>query len=206
MNITKLLYVYFQPKDLDFVLEPLKEIPFDKLYIKYYDRETAYKILNKSFKTHPEYDALFFHSNDTVIKKKDIEALVKEFKNDSYQILGMSTNLDLTPTGLEKMATSIKTPEFATQIDWLNFGDMEGVFQVGFMGCPFIISREAYLQVPFRGEPHTGFNADLFFSQDCKKLGIPMFVDARIRVTHHRFAGNLLVGRKQPKTEYIKWK
>lgn len=148
----------------------------------------------------------FFHSNDTVITKNDIEALVKEYKSGSYEVLGMSTNLDLTPSGLELMATSLKTPEYATQIDWLNFGDMEGVFQVGFMGCPFIISREVWLKTGFRGEPRTGFNADLFFSQDCKKLGIPMYVDSRIRVLHHRFAGELQVGLKLPETEYIKWK
>jgi len=101
----KILLIYLQPKDLDEVLEPLKEIECDKLFLRYIPYPIVYQIALDFIRKHIEYTHIFWLQNDIILTKKDFENCIWKLVKNNLRILGLSMNVDLKNPNLMAYTT-----------------------------------------------------------------------------------------------------
>ena len=208
------LLIYLKPKDeLYEVDEALKEIPCDKLILKYFPYPTVYKIAMKTIKEHEEYSHIIWIQNDIVFTKEAFNRLTRGVQRNSLTILGASMNVDLSPNGLSKCAFTTKKFDFdsgymgfiGSKIPYAKHGEYTGIIRVYHNGGPFIAEREFFLKFPLRGFGKSGYNADIEQGQNIYREGFDYFLDADLHLKHLRYLGTMQVGKKEPKVEFIKY-
>jgi len=101
----KILLVYLQPKDIIEVLEPLKEIECDKLFLRYIPYPDVYRVAFNFIKEHSEYTHIFWLQNDIILTKNDFENCCEIFFRNNFRILGLSMNVDLKNPNLMAYTT-----------------------------------------------------------------------------------------------------
>ena len=202
------LLIYLQPKDgLEHIRNRLLNIPCDKLILKYFPYPDVYNIAKKTILEHPEYTHIIWLQNDIVLNKDEYEKLVSSFLSTGEAILGASMNVDLSKEGIELCAFTIrpfeKTP--SGYVPFVKKGVYEGLVKVFHNGGVFICTREFYLKYPLTGYGKSGYNADIKQGSEIFKDKINYFVDCDIHLKHLRFEGEMMVGKKEPGVEFIKW-
>ena len=202
----KILLVYLQPKDIPEVLEPLKEIPCDKLYLKYIKYPDVYHVANDFILNHSEYTHIFWLQNDIILTKKDFAKAKSRLLNYNLDILGLSMNVDMSG-GRYKCAYTIEPFEIhkIKKIHWALFGQYHGLKNVFHNGGPFLINRKLYLRFVLHGDEKTGFNADMNQGFELWRENIPYPLDTNINLLHLRYIGIMQVGKKEPCTELIRF-
>jgi len=202
----KILLVYLQPKDIPEVLEPLKEIPSDKLYLKYYPYPLVYHEALVFIQRHSEYTHILWLQNDIVLTKKDFAKAKSQLLNYNLDLIGLSMNVDMSG-GRYKCAYTIEPFKIhkTKKIEWALFGQYHGIKNVFHNGGPFLIDRKLYLRFPLHGDETTGFNADMNMGLELWRENIPYPLDTNINLLHLRYIGLMQVGNKEPITEYIRY-
>ncbi len=201
-----ILLVYIQPKDIPEVLEPLKEIPCDKLYLKYIKYPDVYHVAKDFILNHSEYTHIFWLQNDIILTKKDFAKAKSRLLNYNLDILGLSMNVDMSG-GRYKCAYTIEPFEIhkIKKIHWALFGQYHGLKNVFHNGGPFLINRKLYLRFVLHGDEKTGFNADMNQGFELWRENIPYPLDTNINLLHLRYIGIMQVGKKEPCTELIRF-
>ena len=211
----KVLLVYLQPKDgLDEVTDNLKEIPCDKLILKYFPYPMVYQIANKTILEHPEYTHILWLQNDIVLTVKDFNKMLSSHQSarDAFnsQILGVSMNVDLSPRGMEEAAYTTKPFHksgdsfLQTIIPWEKKQD-RGIIKVFHNGGPFIAERPFYLMYPLTGYGKTGYNADILQGMKIHEDKIPYYLDTSIHLKHLRFQGKMMIGKKPMEVQIVRY-
>jgi hypothetical protein len=87
------------PRDVPRTKEALQQIPYDKLWVKYYPENEAYPRIQDYFLRHKEYSHLVLCADDLLVEKQHFDALAKSVKADpqKYQVLSGVCNLDMVP-------------------------------------------------------------------------------------------------------------
>ncbi len=202
----KILLIYLQPKDIPEVLEPLKEIPCDKLYLKYYSYPGVYQEAFLFIKRHTEYTHIFWLQNDIILTKKDFANAKSRLLNNNLDLIGLGMNVDMSG-GRYKCAYTIEPFEIHKfkKVEWALMNQYHGIKNVFHNGGPFLITRTLYLRFPLHGDTITGFNADMNFGLELWKENIPYPLDTNINLLHLRYIGEMQVGKKVPSMEYVRF-
>lgn len=202
----KILLVYLQPKDIKEVLEPLKEIPCDKLYLKYTPYPVVYQLAYDFIRDHPEYTHIFWLQNDIILNKQVFAAICYEFASlPDIDILGVSMNVDLGENRNRCAFTTAPISRKNLKIDWPIRGFFEGIIKVYHNGGPFLIKRPLYMIFPLRGEERTGINADVLHGEALWNEKIPYYLDTRIHLKHLRYQGEMMIHKKESALEFVRW-
>lgn len=207
MNV---LIVYLQPKDgLEKIREELRKIPCDKIILKYFPYPDVYRIALQAIRANTKYSHILWLQNDILLTKEDYFKMCESLNTSGGAILGASMNVDLSPKGLELCAFTDEPFIFSERggfiLDdppYVKKGKHNGIITVFHNGGPFICSREFYLKYPLKGFENTGYNADLCHGIELASNEIKYFLDTNINLKHFRYAGKMMVGRKEPKIEY----
>ena len=214
------LYVYLQPKIIPHVLEPLKEIPCDKLYIRYYPYPEPHRIARKFFLEHPEYTHLIIHPNDIIITKADYLKLLDDLQRYPFlEVISGVMNVDLEDNK-DHLAACFNLPLLNyndRRYYWIPREHVKGIQRVRHVGFSLTaISRKVIEELKDEnGRP--GFDgvdpktesidgADVWFSNCCYHAGIPIYIDCDIFLVHERYVGEMQVGKKEPHIEFIPYK
>jgi len=202
----KILLVYLQPKDIPEVLEPLKEIPCDKLFLKYQPYPSVYQNAFLFIKNHSEYTHIFWLQNDIILTKKDFAKAKSRLLNYNLDLLGLGMNVDMSG-GRYKCAYTIEPFEIhkIKRIEWALFGQYHGLKNVFHNGGPFLITRELYLKYPLHGDIETGYNADMNQGLELWRDNIPYPLDTNINLLHLRYIGIMQVGKKESCAKLIRF-
>ena len=207
------LLIYLKPKDgLNEVEKELKKIPCDRLTLKYFRYPNVYRIAHKTITNHPEYDYIIWLQNDIILKREDYFKLCEGIKETGGAILGASMNVDLSPKGLNLCAYSKK--EFYSpgsykyaknEPPYVPKGEDKGIIKVFHNGGVFIAERDLLVQHPLRGMGKSGFNADILHGWELRNNGINYYLDTRIHLKHLRYQGDMMVGKKPPEVEIVRY-
>ena len=207
------LLIYLQPKDgLTEVEKELKKIPCDVLRLKYFRYPDVYRIAHKTISNHPEYDYIIWLQNDIILKKEDYFNLCEGIKSTGGAILGASMNVDLSPKGLNLCAYT--KDEFYTPGAWyydvtpppfVPKDEDKGIIKVFHNGSVFIAERDLLVHHPLRGMGKGGKNADILHGWELRNNGINYYLDTRIHLKHLRYQGEMMVGKKPPEVEFVRY-
>jgi hypothetical protein len=201
------LIIYLQPKDeLEDVWLQLENIPCDKLVIRYMPYPMCYKAAYQQINEKKEYTHIIWVQNDIIFKKEDYFKLVKDFKETRALILGKAMNVDLSPKGLGLGAFTTEPFEFNSGLDV----PFEPLTQRGIIPCfhnggVFITTREFYLKYPLKGIGQRGYNADFRHGKEIREAGLTYLIDTDEPLKHLRYKGKMMVGKKYPEVEYVKY-
>jgi len=195
----KILLVYLQPKDIPEVLEPLKDIFVDKIYLKYMKYPEVYEVALKFIKNHTEYTHIFWLQNDIVLNNSDFEKAVTRIHENN--ILGLSMFVEME--NFKDMAYTIEPFKITEQkYEWAIHGT-KGIIQVFHNGGPFICKREFYLKYPLTGD-FQGYNADYYHGFEMWRNNEPYYLISDANLSHLRFKGEMQVHKKTPHLEFIR--
>lgn len=153
------------PRDIPEFIEATVKIDDDKLWVKYYDEYTAYKYIRQFFLKHKEYTHLCLLPDDLIVRVEQYEKLKEQVHLCSYPVFSGVFNSDYL------------NQDFLTHypVDGNNIKQVEAE---GF-GCCFIC-REVVENIPF--DARASF--DIYFSKECKRLNIPLYVDTSVVLLH----------------------
>lgn len=202
----KILLVYLQPKDIPQILEPLKRIPCDKLYLKYIPYPFVYRAAYNFIQAHSEYTHIFWLQNDIMLSLEQFEACIKKLIENNLSLLGLSMNVDGSRDGRNLLAFTTKPFDIQKKkkIDWAKRGEYSGLIKVFHNGGPFLIERMLYLHYPLHGDTKTGFNADIYHGLELNWDNIEYYLDSKANLNHLRYIEKMQVGRKQAITEFVR--
>jgi len=200
----KILLVYLQPKDIPEVLEPLREIQCDKLFLRYIQYPDVYRVAHKFIKDHSEYTHIFWLQNDIILTLKDFENCIWKLLKNNLRILGLSMNVDLENPN--QMAYTMKHFPYKTKnnIQWAKKGEHEGIIEVFHNGGPFLIERSLFLYIPLHGWGKTGYNADIVHGIEFWQSHTKYYLDSEANLKHLRGIGVMQVNKKMPQAELIR--
>jgi hypothetical protein len=214
------LICYLQAKDIPDVLNPLKEIPCDKLYIKYYAYPHPHRIARDFFLEHEEYTHLIIHPPDLIVKAPHFFLLKNDLEyHDFLEVLGGVCNVDMGEN-IDKWNICFNLPSLGIHkrvYQWVKKRRFDpSIIRVRHCGNSFMFVSRAVVEnlKDESGRPgldgtdlydKDGFAPDLFFCTSCYKSNIPIYVDTEVQMVHLRFEGDMLVGKREPQTLYVKW-
>lgn len=204
MTINPLIFIP-SPRDLPVFLEATAKINCDKLWLKYYNQEDAYRMARDWFLPNKQYTHLVILPDDLIITQENFDILSKgaeifdtisgwcrntirftefwkgdpeteEQADSSFSTSSLPPDPPYTGTYEGYHFTSLKTVQ-----ELIDFG----VTYIGvkFSGFPLqFMSRKIVEQIPFRTS--LGCCVDSCLALDLDKLGFKQFVDVRVRTTH----------------------
>ena len=218
----KPLLVYWRPKDIQPVLDGIKEIPCDKLFLNYMPYPYNYEITTAFFKTNPEYTHLICLPNDLVPTRKVYDKLVKHIEEKDYAVISGVCNWDtekykdyLNITAdlpalkyndrFYHKISKDRYPNTLLKVPWDGFSFMfirrDIVFKVPF---PPVCVKDTNGERPI-WETRGGFGGDLCWAHNLDYYGIEQYADTGCNMEHLRFYGKMLVGVKPPSIEFFKY-
>lgn len=211
-----------QGRDIQQFLGNMKEQfqDVDKLWLKYYTADQAYKKARDLFLKNTHYTHLVLMSDDLLASKANYDLLIDDIVKNGYQVISGWCNFDITkerkkwsnimlhtlPPEIPHTAT-LKEYEFATfeEIEDLHKNNGWTVVDVRFAGFPLtVIDRDVVNQITFRGD--AGCCHDATFALDLDRKGIRQYCDLRCKMVHLKLNESdvecMQVGKKEPR---IKW-
>ena len=221
MSLIKPLLVYWRPKDIQQVLDGLKEIPCDQLFLNYMPYPYIYQITTAFFLSNPKYTHLICSPNDLVPKREVYDKLVKHIEEKNYPVISGVCNWD---TGKYKdywnvtvdLPPLIYVGRMYHKLSKNRYPNT--LLKVPWAGFPFMfIRRDIIEKVPFPPtclketderpvwEKKGGFGGDICWAHNLDYYKIPQYVDTGCSMIHLRFHGEMLVGVKPPSIEFFKY-
>lgn len=204
------------PRDLPEFIEAAAKIKYDKLWLKYYNEDDAYRLGRYWFSEHPEYTHFVILPDDLIVKNEDIEQLMEDAAH--YDVVsGWCRNtirLKSTwqgPPETEDNADSCisieslppNPPKSGTyeQFHFLslkNIKNMKSIVPVKFSCFALIfIPRKIIYQIPFRTSD--GCCVDSCFSLDLWNNNIRQYCDLAVRTVHiSNTYSKIKVGKEAP--------
>jgi hypothetical protein len=175
------------PRDIPDVLEAMRKIECDKIWAKYYNEYDAYQHIRNFFLKYTKYTHLVIIPDDLVVTPLHFGWLRFKSYSCNYPVLSGTCNAAYN-TERDKFVcrknSANDPPMPKEELD--AFANKDPVQEMAFEGfaCCFI-RRDVVEKIDFRGMfTKTAF--DLTFAEDCKRQGIPVMVDTRIRILHLR--------------------
>lgn len=212
--IIKPLLVYLQPKDLPEVLIPLSKIPIDKLYIKYHTEKQAFQRLHLFIDFHwKEYTHLVLFENDIIVRPDDFRQLICDIEEYPFlDIISGVMNVDMDENkDYLACTTDLPNLQYPRVMHWIPKENMSiGIHRIRHAGFSLVAIKTKmlfhnWILKGFDKNTEGDIDADLYFSHECAKANIPMYVDSRICLTHLRYKGKMMVGIKEPEMEFVPW-
>jgi len=218
----KPLLVYWRPKDIQPVLDGLKEIPCDQLFLNYMAYPYNYEMTTSFFKSNPEYTHLIVLPNDLVPTRDVYDKLIKHIREKDLAVVSGVCNWD---TGKYKdyinITSNLPTLDYANRRYYKLSKNRypNTLLKIPWAGFPFMfIRRDIVFKVPF--PPHCvkdtkgqrpiwetkgGFGGDLCWAHNLDYYNIEQWADTGCNMKHLRFYGEMLVGVKSPSIEFFKY-
>jgi len=186
------------PRDIPDVMKWWPKMPHDKFIVKYKNQPTAYKEGKEYFLEHEQYTHFIICPDDLEVPPAKLKILINDVKCSGYRTISGFSNID--ETQLETYCFQPLGLDLTTDHPSVNKGSwyMENekpikpkdvdILQVGHSGfsCQ-VIERDLLDKVSWIGASGNGWhNFDWQFSKDCHKLGVPIYVDLRVKMYHRR--------------------
>lgn len=218
----KPLLVYWRPKDIQPVLDGLKEIPCDQLWLNYMPYPYNYEMSISFFKANPEYTHLICHPNDLVPTREVYDKLINHILEKDYDVISGCCNVDTTKyKDYLNFTGNLPDLKYEKRVyQWISKNRYPNmVLKVPWAGFPFMfIKREIVEKVPFPPvcvkdtdgerpiwESKGGFGGDLCWAHNLDANGIEQYVDTSCQMEHLRYYGEMLVGVKPPSVQFFKY-
>jgi hypothetical protein len=208
------------PRDRPEFLEATAKINCDKLWIKYYNQDDAYRIAREWFLTNKQYTHLVILPDDLIVTQNDFDVLCEDANNFNVVSGWCRNTIRLIedwkgPPETEETADSNISinslppdPPYTSTYNRYHFTSIKEIqekisygitfVRVKFSGFPLqFISRVVVEQVPFRTSE--GCCVDSCFALDLASAGIKQFVNLLVRTTHIQTKNSeLKVNKEKP--------
>lgn len=226
MNFKPLL-VFSNPYDCKPVIEALKNIPYDQLHLNYFEYPKNILFAQDFFLENTQYSHLIINSPDVVPNHLDIPLMEKMIKEYDFEVYGPCCNVDQNKYK-NHIISCFNLPSLdydKRRYKWLANSQREQLILSGnyliepkFNGLAWcyirrdVVEKIPFCEIPLKSwtrpiwEKDTGYAVDLAFCHYADFLNIPIKLDLRIKWSHLRYYGPLLVGKKQPTIKLIKKK
>ena len=193
----KPLLVILQYRNIPPVLESIKDLEIDKLWIKWYGQLTtpdSYSVARKEFLKREEYTHFLLLTDDVIVQQIDIDLLVADAEIRQYDVISGWFNNDLTTHEADTNFSfslpydppsdgSYEAYKFEKITYEYMFPRKDPIVQVLHQGTALsIISRKIIEEVSFRNS--NGCCIDACLSLDLAAKGIKQYVDLRVRCLH----------------------
>ena len=201
-------------------MDAYRDLPIDKVSVRYYPKPQSEKEARKFFLEHEKnYTHLIIYSNDIVVKKEHIIKMLIDLEN--YPFLDVISGIMPVDSENENdvIAATYDLPslDWPRVFHWIPRKYISGIQRVRHTGLSLTaIKRDIVEFVSMDGiNCLEGANktkgvddrdTDLFFSTALYKANIPQYVDCDIEMEHLRYKGEMLVGKKEPQLEFTEWK
>lgn len=211
------LICYLRPKDIPEVLDNLKEIPCDKLYINYYAYPFPHRAARDYFLAHEEYTHLCIVTNDLVVTLKNYRKMIDNVYNYPFlDVLCGVCNVDQDQESEYWNICPDLPPLGSMDYHWYKSSLRDylkgAIIRVAFAGFPFMcVARHVIQGLMLRpGRPgydgcdlfgKDGFAADNWFCHALWDIHVPIYCDTSIEMEHLRYQYEMQVGKKEPNCE-----
>lgn len=216
------------PRDLPEFLECIEKVDYiDKLFIKYTAPEVeTYKQIRNYFLEHTEYDYLTIVPDDTTFDPNIFKILIDDINRYKFDVITGYSNISLNNMNTYTLSIdpvsqyrdrTYNLLTKSTLFDKNGKSKFGRYFKVKWLGFSLTtIKRKVIEKIEFEDDARynnhpygTGCCVDTIFSFQCNRLGINMWADINVNITHLRVGdGSLLtnfyVGKKPPKTLFVK--
>ena len=206
----------FRPSPRDNILTVNRwndKLPCDKLFVKFYTEDAAYKIARDFFLQHTEYDYFVIAPDDMVVYPKNIKQLQKDLAKKEYPVFTGICNVSQKDKEHLTIAFEFEAENsMFKEVKWLLKSELpeENIFKVGVAGFPLMaIRRDVMEKFDFNdklifngGKSENGGSIDVLFCWKCKTHDIPIYSDKRISMLHYRDSGRIRVGNKKAETVF----
>jgi len=214
----KLLVFSPSPRDIPEFIAAMKEIPFDKLIVKYvHYADDPYNQALQFFLDHKQYSHFAIAPDDLILTRPGVEQLWKDAQ-EGHDYISAVCNRDMKDMNL--LAMSFNVPDGYRpwrEFQWYHTKDINPekypIIRVGWSGTPFcIMPRKLMEQITFDGDirwnpgAETTESYDIQLAIDLHEKGVAEMVDTRVFFKHLRYGGEIQVGYKKPYMLYIQGK
>src|SRR5215469_16142921 len=190
------------PRDIPEFKRAMWDIPYDKLFAKYYLEHDAYRLLVGYFLDHTDYNYMVVTPDDLVINREGVELLVKDLEEHPYPALAGICNFSYQLRNRYACGPSINGGPTNHTEESLNeeIRKQGPIIRVGMEGfsCLFI-HRQVLENNPkaIKGMPYSSF--DWGFCHSCHWDKVPIYVDTRAKFLHlaNRLAGDTFVDSRE---------
>ena len=217
----KILVAFANVYDCEPAIQAVKKLPCDKLFIEYFTYPDNYFQVEKFLKDKPEYTHILYVAPDLVIDLDIFNAMVENLIINDYDVYGCCLNVDMDKDK-DSLAACIKLPELNysnRRYRWIKehhrliMLQSINVIPVRFNAGFHFIKRNIKDKIPYTTLPYPtderpiwetrgGYACDLALSHWLNFFDIPIMLDLRYKITHLRYAGPVLVGKKEPKITF----
>lgn len=209
-NSKKILLARGCPRsNIDAVEKWNKELPCDKLLVRYVTEFKAYGIMRNYFLEH-DYDYLVLATDDIVVKPEHIIQLQKTLDENDFEVVSGFMNVDQNEKVFVNLCQELaEKNKKVRRYEWITRDQIpdKPFFQVKFSGFPLMaIRRDVVKKFVFKADAifkgmgmEFGASLDLVFCWDCFEAGIPIWVDTKIDLHHLRSMGSMMIGQTAPK-------
>jgi hypothetical protein len=186
----------------------MNELPYDKLFAKYYEEIDAYRELKTYFMEHKEYTHMVIIPDDLIVHRDGFELLMRDLQEFDYPALEGICNVNYGEDDRFACGPTINGgPTFFNTKTLQLEKEKQGseIIQVGSESfCCVFIKRDIIEKYPhaIRGMPNSSF--DWGFGTTCYWEHIPMRVDTRAKFLHlagraRGYLEHFYRGRKNPR-------
>ena len=206
----KVLLVILQFRRLPQVLESIKDLKIDKLWVKWYGQLTkpdAYSVARSEFLKR-DYTHFLLLTDDVIVKQEHIDDLILDAERyPDHEVISGWFNQDLTDHADDTNFSRILPPDPPSSGSYESykfipisaFGvdnfdrfdlDSDAIIRVLHQGTALtLLTRKVIEEVPFRNSE--GCCIDACLSLDLAKKGIKQYVDLRVRCLHLKINENM---------------
>lgn len=198
----------------------------DKLYVKYYSHDEAFRIVKDFFSRHDEYTHLLIYAEDVVTSPDMVRLLISDAEQYDFPVVSGWCNYDFRRNWVSVNTVDLRNKyvsfaddyKFMSPIDML-FYDDDPFFECFFNGMALtLIRRDVALKVSFKPYKYVndyvlgvyrrrGTMFDLQFAIELRNLGVKSIVDKRVVCMHFGDTTKFINLRdKKPTVEFIKKK
>lgn len=188
MGVRDFPMAYYWIRQIDFI---------DRLEIFGYSHEVAHDRAKKYLLAHPEYTHLLILCEDNIIAPDFVKLLIKDVEETAHPVITGYSNIRFDHDGLnwtqkdlsQTLVIGERPYNFPSLLWYLSkeARDFLGypLFKVFFVGLTTaMIARSVVEKVTFKAYKQKSLAIDLQFCIECHKLGIPIYVDARLFHIH----------------------
>jgi len=194
------------PRDLEEFKEATSKLKYDKIWLKYYNEDDAYRLGRDWFLQHPQYTHFIILPDDLIVTQKDLFNLVVDTDISKGIVSGWCRNTirkniywkgepeteDMADSCISIECLPPDPPNQGTY-DKYHFMSLKSIREAMYQGFthipvkyagfpPTIIPRDIVNKIPFRTS--SGCCTDSCFSLDLAKNKIDQICDLRVRTYH----------------------
>jgi len=164
------------------------DIPYDKLYAKYYLEGDAYRLLQEYFLDHTDYNYMVIAPDDLVLNKEGVDLLIKDIEQFEYPALAGICNFSYHDRTRYACGPSINGGPTSHSLESLKQEVAKNgpIIRVGMEAFSCLFIKREILEEHYPGliKPMPISSFDWGFSHACHWKNIPIRVDTRAQFLH----------------------